>query len=324
MPLDRSLICAYGFPESGPPTTLDSAQVDSWNAQAGWVWIHLDRTSDEVEPWLHDAADLDDLAIEALLQEETRPRCEIIGDGLLVLLRGVNLNAGAEPEDMVSIRLWVDPRRVISLRHRKLMAVQDVRDAIARGEAPATPGALLIEIAAFLIDRMGTVLDDLNDAVDQVEEDVLDAPSAELRSKLSQLRRQAISLRRFLAPQREVFTRLSTVRTGIFTETDHGQLREITDRLTRYIEELDSARDRAAVTQEELGGRISDQMNRNMYVLSIVAGIFLPLGLLTGLLGINVGGLPGTQSKWAFAIVCVILVALAGLVVWMFKKMRLL
>ncbi len=324
MPLNQALICAYGFSTQGGATPLAGAAIDAWRRDDGWLWVHLDRTSDETEPWLRDAADLDELAIEALLQEETRPRCVAIGSGLLVLLRGVNLNPGADPEDMVSIRLWVDGSRVISLRHRRLMAVQDVRDNIERGEVPASPGALLVEIADFMIDRMGSVLDDLNDEVDQIEEDVLDAPGHELRTKLSHLRRQAISLRRFLSPQREVFTRLQADRTGIFGEMEHGHLREITDRLTRYIEELDSARDRAAVTQEELGGRISDQMNKNMYVLSIVAGIFLPLGLLTGLLGINVGGLPGTQSDWGFAIVCVILVVMTVVVLWLFRKMRLL
>jgi zinc transporter len=107
------------------------------------------------------------------------------------------------------------------------------------------------------------------------------------------------------------------------TDQDRTRLREVQDRLTRYVEELDSARDRAAVTQEELVGRISDQMNKNMYVLSLVAGIFLPLGLLTGLLGINVGGIPGEGESMAFAIVCVILLLMGVGVLFLFKRMRL-
>ena len=324
MPLGNALICAYAFGASGPPAELDGNGIEAWTPGSGWLWVHLDRASDETEFWLRHTASLDPLAIEALLAEETRPRSVAIGDGLMVILRGVNLNVGADPEDMISIRLWVDANRVISMRHRRAMAAQDVRDSIGRGEGPSTPGGLLIDIAGFMIDRMGPVIDDLNDVVDQVEEEVLQAPGHELRTKLSQLRRQAIGLRRFMAPQREVFARLNVDRGAIFSEMDHSHLREITDRLTRYVEELDSARDRAAVTQEELAGRISDQMNRNMYVLSIVAGIFLPLGLLTGLLGINVGGLPGTDNDWAFAIVCAILVALVAVVLWLFKRMRLL
>jgi len=322
--IDRALIYGYVFGRSERAEAVKSRGVQEWQPGSGWLWVHLDRTSDQTTKWLHDSAHLDPLAIEALLAEEPRPRCVAIGDGLLIILRGVNLNVGADPEDMVSIRMWIDANRVISLRARKLMAASDLRDAIERGDAPASPGALLVEIAGLLIYRMGPVLDTLNDAVDEVEVSVLDSPSQELRSKLSRLRRQAISLRRFLAPQREVIARLQTERTRLLSDLNRSVLREVADRLTRYIEELDSARDRAAVTQEELGGRISDQMNKNMYLLSIVAGVFLPLGLLTGLLGINVGGIPGVDNPWAFWIVCAGLVALSGAAYMLFRRYNLL
>lgn len=324
MALEKALICAYAFDDSGAAAPLDARGVESRSPGAGWLWIHLDRTQDETETWLCDSANLPPLVIEALLEEETRPRCVAMADGLLVILRGVNLNPGAEPDDMVSVRLWIDQARVISLRRRKLMAIQDMRESIAQGDSPRSPADLLVEITGLMIDRMNPVIENLNEEVDDIEERVLEAPSQDLRSRLSHMRRQAISLRRYLAPQRETLARLHTERTSLLSDAHRNRLREITDRLTRYIEELDSARDRAAVTQEELGGRISDQMNKNMYVLSIVAGVFLPLGLLTGLLGINVGGMPGTQSDWGFAIVCIILVLMLVAVLWLFRKMRLL
>ena len=90
----------------------------------------------------------------------------------------------------------------------------------------------------------------------------------------------------------------------------------------RYVEDLDESRERAAVTQEELAGRISDRMNKTMYMLAIVATVFLPLGLLTGLLGINVGGIPGTDNTYAFLIVCLMLVSLAFAELWFFIRRK--
>ena len=124
-----------------------------------------------------------------------------------------------------------------------------------------------------------------------------------------------------LSPPRE-HERVQTERASWLSKPHPSSLREISDRVTRYVEDLDSARDRAAVAQDELNSRLSEQMNKTMYVLSIVAAIFLPLGLLTGLLGINVGGIPGTESKWAFAIVCVFLVAIAAVQAWTFRRMK--
>ncbi|MDX1581213.1 MAG: CorA family divalent cation transporter, partial [Alphaproteobacteria bacterium] len=69
-------------------------------------WVHLDHHSPEVRAWLVEKSGLDPLVCEALLAEETRPRCTPFGEGLVLILRGVNLNPGADPEDMVSLRLW--------------------------------------------------------------------------------------------------------------------------------------------------------------------------------------------------------------------------
>jgi zinc transporter len=99
-------------------------------------------------------------------------------------------------------------------------------------------------------------------------------------------------------------------------------LKEATDRLIRCTEDLDSARDRAAVTQEELANRLAEQLNTRMYVLSLVAAIFLPLGFLTGLLGINVGGIPGADDPSAFLIFILILATVVVLQVIIFKKKK--
>lgn len=286
------------------------------------LWIHLNYRGSETRRWLTKESGIDPLICEALLATETRPRVVGAGDGLLVVLRGVNLNPGADPEDMVSLRMWIDGHRIVTMRYQHLKAIEDLRAAIASASGPTGTGHFLVEIANRLVERMGDVLANLDDTVDSMEDEVLTAESYEIRPKLASLRRQAIGLRRYLAPQREVLSRLQTERSSWLSEMDRVRLREVADRTTRYVEDLDSARDRAAVTQEELNSRLSEQMNRRVYVLAVVAGIFLPLGLLTGLLGINVGGIPGTENKWAFAIVCVLLLGLAATVVWVFRRKK--
>jgi zinc transporter len=287
------------------------------------VWIHLDRTDAEAQRWLKTDAGLDPVVSEALLlAEETRPRSLAVRDALLVILRGVNLNPGAEPEDMVSLRMWVEAHRVITLRASHLMAIEDIRSTIGRNVGPKTGGECLAAVAGRLIDRMAPIIDLLDDETDDLEERVLETQNQEVRGKLASLRRRVITLRRYIAPQRDVMTRLSTERLGCVNDIDRVCLREVADRLTRYVEDLDATRERAAVTQEELTSRTAAQMNRTMYVLSLVAAVFLPLGLITGLLGINVGGIPGEKSPLAFIIVTLTLVGLAGVMVWAFRRMR--
>ena len=236
--------------------------------------------------------------------------------------QGVGDMAMSDPEDMVSIRIWLDASRIITTRRRRVKAIEAVRAALAAGTGPATSSGLLVDVADGLTSRIGAVLSDLDDRVDALEHDVLGDESYDLRSKIGALRRETISLRRYLAPQRDTVAHLQSERVPWLGDVTRVHLREIADRTTRFVEDLDSARDRAAVTQDELNSRLSERMNKTMYVLPLVAGIFLPLGLLTGLLGINVGGIPGTGNSYAFMAVCVILVSVAALQVFLFKRMR--
>jgi zinc transporter len=304
---------------------LDWHGVRTWRPEQGWLWLHLDRTDVSARSWLESEAGLDPVTVGALLEEETRPRLvPVDGERMLVILRGVNLNPGAEPDDMIALRALFGADRVITLRQRRLLVVQDVRDAIAAGRGPRTPGELLVQIAGGLVDRQVPVVDHLEDVVDDVEERLLDGQSRDMRSRIAEFRRQVIGLRRYLAPQRDVLARTPHENLPWLSTEQRARLREIADRQMRLVEDLDAARDRAAIAQEELAGRLSEQMNRNTYLLSIVAAIFLPLGLLTGLLGINVGGIPLAESSFGFAIVSGILTVLAITMVLVLRMLRLL
>ena len=322
MDSESGLVFAYCLDGKGGGRELGFDDVRTWQAADGVLWIHLDYAETGARQWLDEESGIDPVVVEALTAEEPRPRCLTLKGGMLVILRGVNLNPGADPDDMVSVRSWMEAGRIVSLRHRRVMAIDDLRRAVKEGAGPATTGSFLEQLADRLMSRMGGVVSDLDDAVDGLEGELLTQKSYELRPKIADLRRMAISIRRHLAPQRDVMSRLQSEPVAWMGDVERGRIREIADRTTRYVEDLDSIRERAAVTQEELSSRLAEQMNNTMYVLSIVAGIFLPLGLLTGLLGINVAGLPGTQNPLAFTVVCLLLLVIAAIEVWLFKKMR--
>lgn len=317
-------LAAYSCNGSGGGTELDWAGVRSWRTGDGFLWVHLDRTNDVHRHWLQGESGLDELRCQALLEEETRPR-QIPGtDHVIVILRGVNLNPGQEPDDMVSLRIYVGRDRVFTVRSRRVRAVEDIRQELVAGSGPNTPGAFLVRTADRIVERQVPVVDSLEEVVDDVEENLLQGESHQLRTRIAEFRRTVIGLRRYLAPQRDVLGQLVHERSCALADVERARMREVADRQTRIVEELDAARDRAAVAHEELAGRIAERMNRNMYVLSIVAGVFLPLGLFTGLLGINVGGIPGTNSDYAFAVVCGLLVVVACVVLWLFRRLRML
>ncbi len=318
------LLNAFLLDQQGGAKSIGWDVVRAWKPGQEPLWIHLDRKAPLAQEWLRKESGLDGVICEALLADETRPRTQVFGSGCVVILRGVNLNPGAAPDDMVSVRMWVDENRVISLRSPRLLALQDVREDLTAGTGPKHPAGVVVAISIRLVIRMRPVLTNLDEVIDSLEEQLMEEPSSELRQQLAQIRRQAITLRRYIGPQRDAVNQLGALGFTWMPDNERSQCRELSDRITRHVEDLDALRERAAIVQEELASRQAESMNRTMYILSLVAGIFLPLGLLTGLLGINVGGIPGTDNPYGFTIVCVLLATLTAVGLWLFRRMRLL
>ncbi len=118
---------AYALQAAGPRDALSEAAAITLLRDDALAWVHLDGTHAQARSWIEaNLSYLDPHAISALLAEETRPRATWIGDGVLVILRGVNLNDGAEAEDMVSVRIWVDAQRVVSVARWRVRAGEDI------------------------------------------------------------------------------------------------------------------------------------------------------------------------------------------------------
>ena len=150
------LVAAYLLDGKGGGRLLDWQALGEWRPDDGFLWVHLDRRAKESRRWLREESGIAPAICETLLSEEgMRPRCRTIAENALVILRGVNLNPGANPDDMVAIRLWIEPHRAISLRHRRVMAIQELRNNIEAGQGPCNAGDFLADTASKLAFLMG-------------------------------------------------------------------------------------------------------------------------------------------------------------------------
>lgn len=319
-PEHSGLAHAYLLDGRGGGEQLDWAGVERWTPDAGALWLNLDYTAPDAERWLGLHSRIDPVIREALLDEDPRPRAVAHGDALLLIIRAINLNQGAAPEDMLSIRAWIEPRRVVTLRHRRSRSIKAIAADLERGSGPAGVGALVTDLVERVLEYIVTRVDTLGDAIAACEDQVLVETRGELRSQLADHRRRAIALRRFLAPQREALAKLAQIQIPWLDATARSRIVESADRMTRTVEELDAARDRAAVTQEELQSKIGEATSQRLYVLSIITAVFLPLGFVCSLLGVNVGGVPLQHDDWAFWALCGVFVVVIAAQIWFFRR----
>ena len=313
-----TFVHVYLLDGTGGGRMLEPAETDAWQPERGILWAHLDVNNPAARTWLESLEAMDDLTVDAMLTGDSRPRAVPDETALFVNLRGVNTNPGSDPEDMVSIRIWLERDRIITTRRRRLLSVQDVRAAIEQGRGPKTSGEFLVVLTETLADRIGAVVDNIETAIDELEDRVAAGNIRKLQIELGVLRRQTAAIRRYLTPQRDALNRLYGD-SQLLTRHDTEALREQADRMTRNLEELDLARERAILAHEELTNRLAQEQNSRLYILSVVAAIFLPLSFITGLLGMNVAGLPGTSNPAGFLISVLGMLAAAGALIVFFK-----
>lgn len=321
-----AVIAAFRLNGSGGAETIETEGLtlaDLRSSSDGFYWIHLARPNPQESDWLTGTG-VHGPVLDALDADETRPRCTVHEDGVLMNMRGVNLSEGAEPEDMVSLRMWVTGTFVISVQRRPLKALQDMFEGCERQTAPHDTGDLVARLALRLSDRAEPVVAELNERIDDLEDRLLAADHVKMRGEVAEIRRVSIMLRRFMFPLRDALSTFGIEDLPWLTTQARSRVREATERVTRLAEDLDTIRDRAEVVHDQMLELRAETANRQMLVLAVVTAIFLPMSLLTGLLGINVGGIPGAGNSMAFWVVCGLLLAVLAVQIVLFRMLGLL
>lgn len=301
----------------GGARDLSNDEVDRWTESDGVLWVDVNQNDKHGKTWIAQESKLDANVASILLTEETRPRSLAQANGLLVIMRGINMNPGAVPDDMIAIRISLEKHRIVTCHRRKVPSLGDLRKELLAGNGPASSGEFLVNLTESLSERIESAIENIEQMIDALDDKMSGGNIENIRSTLSLVRRQAAAIRRHLAPQREALDRIARANGKILSEDEAFDLREVGDHLTRQIEDLDLVRENALVTQEELMNRVALEQNSRMYLLSIVAAIFLPLTFVTGLLGMNVAGLPGTADPNGFVYsMLLMLVCFIGLIAY--------
>ncbi|GKX57976.1 zinc transport protein ZntB [Leminorella grimontii] len=284
-------------------------------------WLHFDYEQPESLAWLNATELLPESFKDALAGESCRPRVSRQGEGTLIVLRSVNLNNESLPDPLVTLRVYLTESLIVSTRHRPIHAIDEVGQDLMNHSGPTHVGGWLVDILDALTDRVSDFIDDIHGRVIELEDGLLEQEVPE-RGEIALIRKQLIVLRRHLMPQRDVFSRLANERFPWMSNEDRHRMQDIAERLGRGLDDLDATIARTAVIVDEINSLLADAMNRRTYTMSLMAMLFLPATFLTGLFGVNLGGIPGGDKGNAFAIFCLCLGVLGGGVLWWLKRSK--
>lgn len=284
-------------------------------------WLHLNYTHRQSAEWLQSTAQIPDAVRDALAGDSMRPRVSRLGDGFMIVLRSVNHNSDARPDQLVAMRVFINDKLIVSTRRRKVYAVDEVLTDLQNGNGPIDCGSWLVDVCDALTDHTSEFIEELHDKIIEMEDALLDQRMP-ARGELGLLRKQLIVMRRYMAPQRDVYARLASEKLGWMDDSERRRMQEIADRLGRGLDDLDAGVARTAILADEVASQMAESMNRRTYTMSLMAMIFLPATFLTGLFGVNLGGIPGGEWRYGFTIFCLLLVILALSVAGYLRKRR--
>lgn len=299
--------------EDGQVREIAPEAVTSYS-DGGFVWLHIQGNGTNGRPDLPPY--VPQMAASALLARETRPRCDEIDSAALINLRGTGLMSVDDSDPLVSIRVWVEGRRVTSVSRKPLAALGKVEAAMQAGRL-TDGGDFVSALAQAISIELDPKIVELGEELDNCEEAIESGDVYSLRRRIAVLRSRAIALRRFIAPDRNALATMAQLEFAWISHEDRLHLRDAADRFARMAEELEAVRERAALLHEQLTDLRTEQIDRRSLAIAVVAFIFLPLTFVTGLLGMNVAGIPFADHEWAFwGVVAFCLVISAAVLGW--------
>lgn len=330
---DSGLVWGFLIREGGGSVPINAADAivrmrtaraaqEPARAPGEFVWLHFNLSNAASERWLRAHAGLGENFFEVLHQGSRSTRIEVDDDALVAVVNDVLHNFSFDSADISTLWVHVTPYGAISARRKPLESIERLRHAVERGDALRSPVELLVHLLRDQADVLVNIVRGAVTRVDTTEDQLLAGRLTRKREDLGALRRVLVRLQRLLAPEPAALFRLLQRPPSWISADDRQDLRQATEEFTVVLTDLASVQERIKLLQEEIAAQVNEDNNRSLFLLTIVTVMALPINLIAGLLGMNVGGLPLAQNTQGFWIVLGFIAAFTGGVAWLLLRLQ--
>jgi magnesium transporter len=294
----------------------------------GPLWVDVDTSVRRQLALLEKVFEFHPLAIEDVMNPHSRAKVEAYEGYLFVILRAVRLDEQTQdPYDLETENLYffVGQNFVVTAHHGPSPLVESVVEVVNRNTdlMGRGPGRLAHQVMDAAVDSFFPVMDRIDDFIDSLEERVFQKFSEEALRDIFAVKRMVLSLRRYLAPEREIFNVLTNRPSAYLRPDIQLYYRDIYDHVLRINDALDTYRDLLSSTMESYLSQVSNRLGKVTQGLTVVATMSVPFVVVSGMWGMNFGKLPLDDHRFGFEIMLVVQLALgAGLLV-LLRRMKL-
>ena len=299
----------------GPGSSVD-------HTGAGAItWFDIDIADDADRAWLMAWQEIKEQTRQALLAPVRFSHYEQVPDGTLLSVKAPRSEQTEDVIDLADLKLLIGSTRAVTVRSGALAAVDELRQHLGADRTLVTAVDLLGFLVAAMTNRMEAVIYDLTQDIDKVEDALLDGRSVPHPQTLSELTRRIVRTRRQVNGTQLVLAPMTTDPALALDADDRETLNRASNHVARYLASLDECRTRVQMLEDQIDAQRSETMTRSSLNLTVVATVFLPLTFITGLLGMNVAGIPDQHNPYGFWMVTG-LSALTSLLAWFLLRRR--
>jgi zinc transporter len=318
----NGLICGFRFLSDRTVQPIDTSQAVGLladghrDASRGFIWLHFNLSHAAAEPWLRAHSGLDETFYEALHEGSRSTRIERVLDALFAVVNDITFGFAFEASDVAT--LWISARAhaVVTARRSPLRAVDALRTAVKRGDYVSSAAALLDHLLRDQADALQRIARKASDRVDDIEDALLAGRTERLTAELARLRRMSVRLQRLLAPEPSAFFRMLANPPEWVSPADRQRLQQASEEFSVVLRDIAALQERIKLLQDESATRVAEQNNRSLFILTMVTVLALPINLVSGLLGMNVGGVPFNQHPMGFWMVVGLIALITLVIVW--------
>ncbi|SFJ91044.1 zinc transporter [Pseudovibrio ascidiaceicola] len=304
--LDSSFVIVFSKSKGMRRLTLE--QLRDYELESDeFYWAYLQRVAAQNREFLEEVG-LEHSDIDDLLAREVRPHCHVRTSGAFIAINVFNELPKQESGDMECAQIWVDAKRMICIWHDPLDVFQSLLEGFKTRVPPESTAEFWARLVLAIAERAEDMVEVLQDRIDHLEDVVLETGDHPWESELAQVRRLATIVRRSMLAHLDILRNFEIEKFEWVNRINKRRVREAGDRALRIAEEMDAIRERAEIVHDQIMFKRSENTNRYMLMMAAIAVVFLPLSFVTGLLGINVGGIPGSHDPVAFSIVSGLLI----------------
>lgn len=315
---DRGLIFGFRLELQGRAVEIDLAAINPHEPPPSPLWLHFNVNDTRARDWIANCAWLGPFGREQLLSTERTVHLETIGVGITGMLADVFADG---PESFGLFQLYADPTCLVTGRHHAMTAIGLLRRDLGNGLAIDGTANLFNRLIEHLAATFGKMTADYAVFIDDAEDRVLAGHFPE--ANLGQRRRAMARLRRQVVADRHALGDLPLHPPAWWGKPAARDLRQVAGVLSAVAQDLELVQERARLLDEEIDSRIAERTNRNFYFLSVAAAVFLPITLISGIFGMNVGGLPWVENSSGFAWVmgCMLAAIVIALALMRWRRM---